>query len=142
VPVPPPHLSDVELDKGTSSALALTLHDAIARNAEGKEGRAALGKLSGRVLVRAEDDSAVTLDFAGGRVRIRDGEQEGARIRVLGDEEAILALTRLSFSGRVPEVWSKPGRLALRRQLGGELTIRGLVLRSRSVLRLLRLLAA
>ena len=143
MPVPPPHLSDVELVKGTSSALALTLRDAIARNAEGKEGRAALGKLSGRVLVRAEDhDSAVTLDFADGRVRIRDGEQEGARIRVLGDEEAIVALTRLSFSGGVPEVWSKPGRLALRRQLGGELTIRGLVLRSRSVLRLLRLLSA
>ena len=95
------------------------------------------------MLVRAEDrDSAVTLDFSEGSVRIRDGEQEGARVRVLGDEDAILVLTRLPFSGRVPEVWSKPGRLALKRQLGGELTIRGLVLRSRSVLRLLRLLAA
>jgi hypothetical protein len=84
----------------------------------GKTGREALEKLSGRVLVRAEDrDSAVTLDFSAGSVRIRDGEQEGARIRVLGDQDAMLALTRL-------------------------LTIRGLVLRSRSVLRLLRLLAA
>jgi hypothetical protein len=143
VPVPPPHLSDVELDEGTSSELALTLRDAIARNADRQKGREALERLSDRVLVRAEDrDSAVTLDFADGRVRISDGEQEGARVRVLGDEDAILALTRLPFSGRVPEVWSKPGRLALRRQLGGELTIRGLVLRSRSVLRLLRLLAA
>jgi hypothetical protein len=95
------------------------------------------------VLVWADDrDSAVTLDFSAGSVRIRDGEREGARIRVLGDEDSILALTRLPFSGRVPEVWSKPGRLALKRQLGGELTIRGLVLRSRNVLRLLRLLAA
>jgi hypothetical protein len=143
VPVPPPHLSEVELDEGTSSELALTLRDAISRNAERREGRDALGKLSGRVLVRAEDrDSAVTLDFSEGRVRIRDGEQEGARVRVLGDEDSILALTRLPFSGRVPEVWSGPGRLALKRQLGGELTIRGLVLRSPSVLRLLRLLAA
>ena len=141
--MPPPHLSDVQLDEGTSSELALTLRDAIARNAEGEKGREALEKLSGRVLVRAEDrDSAVTLDFSEGSVRIRDGEQEGARVRVLGDEDAILALTRLPFNGRVPEVWSKPGRLALKRQLGGELTIRGLVLRSRSVLRLLRLLAA
>jgi hypothetical protein len=141
--VPPPHLSEVELDEGTSSELALTLRDAIVRNAARREGRAALGKLSGRVLVRAEDrDRAVTLDFADGSVRIRDGELEGARIRVLGDEDAILSLTRVPFSGRVPEVWSRPGRLALRRQLGGELTIRGLVLRSRSVLRLLRLLSA
>ncbi len=139
----PPQLSEVELDEGSSSELALTLRDAIARNAARPKGREALGKLSGRVLVRAEDrDSAVTLDFAAGRVRIRDGEQEGARIRILGDEDAILALTRLPYSGRVPEVWSRPGRLALKRQLGGELTIRGLVLRSRSVLRLLRLLAA
>ena len=141
--MPPPHLSEIELDEGTSSELAHTLHDAIARNAARREGRDALEKLSGRVLVRAEDrDRAVTLDFADGRVRIRDGELEGARIRVLGDEDAILALTRLPFSGRVPEVWSRTGRLTLRRQLGGELTIRGLVLRSRGVLRLLRLLAA
>jgi hypothetical protein len=141
--VPPPHLSEVELDEGTSSELALTLRDAIVRNTARREGRDALGKLSGRVLVRAEDrDRAVTLDFADGSVRIRDGELEGARIRVLGDEDAILSLTRVPFSGRVPEVWSRPGRLALRRQLGGELTIRGLVLRSRSVLRLLRLLSA
>jgi hypothetical protein len=141
--VPPPHLSEVELDEGASSELALTLRDAISRNAERQEGQEALGKLSGQVLVRAEDrDSAVTLDFSGRGVRIRDGEEEGARIRVLGDEDAILALTRLPFGGRLPEVWSKPGRLALKRQLGGELTIRGLVLRSRSVLRLLRLLSA
>jgi len=141
--VSPPHLSEVELDEGASSELALTLHEAIARNAERQEGRQALEKLSGRMLVRAEDrDSAVTLDFAGGGVRIRDGEEEGAHIRVLGDEDAILALTRLPFSGRIPEVWSSPGRLALKRQLGGELTIRGLVLRSRSVLRLLRLLSS
>ena len=140
---PPPHLSQVELDEGTSSELALTLRDAIARNAERREGRAALGKLSGRVLMRAEDrDSAVTLDFEEGRVRIRDGEREGAGIRVLGDQDAILALTRVPFGGRFPEVWSSPGRLAMKRQLGGELTIRGLLLRSRSVLHLLRLLAA
>jgi hypothetical protein len=141
--MPPPHRSEVELDEGTSSELALTLRDAIARNAARREGRDALGKLNCRMLVRAEDrDRAVTLDFADGSVRIRDGELEGARIRVLGDEDAILSLTRVPFSGRVPEVWSRPGRLALRRQLGGELTIRGLVLRSRSVLRLLRLLSA
>jgi hypothetical protein len=37
----------------------------------------------------------------------------------------------------LPAVWSPAGRQVLKRQLGGELTIRGLVLRSRSVLRLL-----
>jgi hypothetical protein len=143
VPVPPPHLSEIELDEGASSELALTLREAIARNVARQKGRETLGKLSGRVLVRAEDrDSAVTLDFSGGSVRIRDGAEEGAPIRVLGDEDAILALTRLPFGGRVSEVWTRPGRVALKRQLGGELTIRGLVLRSRSVLRLLRLLAA
>ena len=103
---------------------------------------AELGKLEGTVVVRAEDtDSAVTLDFAGGGVRVSDGEPESAQIRILGDEDAILALTRLPCR-RVPKVWSPAGREVLKRQLGGELTIRGLVLRSRSVLRLLRLLAA
>lgn len=131
----PPH-SRVELAEGASSPLALALAEALTRN------EAHLGKLEGRVLVRAEDTgSAVTLEFAGDRVRVSEGEPESAWIRILGDEDAILALTRLPV-GRLPHVWSPVGREALKRQLGGELTIRGLVLRSRSVLRLLRLLAA
>jgi hypothetical protein len=131
----PPH-SPVELAKEASSPLALGLCEALTRNA------AHLGKLEGRVLVRAEDTgSAVTLDFANGRVRVSEGEPERARIRILGDEDAILALTRMPFR-RLPAVWSPSGRQVLKRQLGGELTIRGLVLRSPSVLRLLRLLSA
>ena len=131
----PPH-SPVELAEGTSSPLALALYEALTRNA------AQLGKLEGRVLVRAEDTgSAVTLDFAGDRVRVSEGEPESPSIRILGDEDAIPALTRMPC-GRLPAVWSPAGRQALKRQLGGELTIRGLVLRSRSMLRLLRLLSA
>jgi len=131
----PPH-PPVELAEGTSSPLALALHEALVRN------QAQLGRLEGVVLVRGEDTgSAVTLDFTSGGVRISEGEPESARIRILGDEDAILALTRLPYR-RLPKVWSPAGRDVLKRQLGGELTIRGLVLRSRSVLRLLRLLAA
>jgi hypothetical protein len=141
--VPPHSLTEIELGEQTSSGLALALRASIARNADRPESREALARLSGRVLVRAEDTgAAVTLDFAGGHVRIADGEPEGPRIRILGDEDAILALTRVPFRGRVPGVWSSAGRHALKRQLGGELTIRGLVLRSASVVRLLRLLAA
>ena len=141
--MPPPHLSDVELSEGTSSELALALHDAIARNAARPQAREALARLNGRVLFRAEDrGDAVTLDFAAGHVRIGDGEEEGARLRILGDHDALLSLTQVPSGGRVPRLWSAAGRHALKRQLGGELTIRGLVLRSPSVLRLLRLLAA
>jgi hypothetical protein len=133
----------IELDGGTTSELALALRDAIARNLEREEGRRARGGLGGRVLIRAEDtDHTVTIDFDRDRIRIGDGEQPAARIRILGDEDAILALTRVPFRGVVPKAWSAGGRQALTRQLGGELTIRGLVLRSPSVLRLLRLLAA
>lgn len=104
--------------------------------------QAELGQLESCVLVRAEDTgTAVTLDFADGRVRVSEGEPESPRIRILGDEDAILALTRMPVE-RLPKVWSRAGREVLKRQLGGELTIRGLVLRSRSVLRLLRLLSA
>jgi hypothetical protein len=141
--VPPHSLTEIELGEQTSSNLALALQAAIARNADRPEAREALARLGGRVLVRAEDTgTAVTLDFGGGHVRIADGEEDGSRIRILGDEDAILALTRVPFNGRLPGVWSSAGRHALKRQLGGELTIRGLVLRSASVFRLLRLLAA
>jgi hypothetical protein len=133
----------IDLDAGTTSELALALRDAIARNLDREEGRRAREGLGGRVLFRAEDtDRAVTIDFDRDRIRIGDGEQPAARIRIFGDEDAILALTRVRFSGPVPAAWSAGGRQALKRQLGGELTIRGLVLRSPSVLRLLRLLAA
>ncbi len=116
----PPH-SRVELADGASSTLARELAAA---------------------LERAEDSgTAVTLEFTGAGVRVSEGEPESARIRILGDEDAILALTRMPFH-RLPAVWSPVGRQVLKRQLGGELTIRGLVLRSRSVVRLLRLLSA
>jgi hypothetical protein len=133
----------IDLDEGTSSELALALRDAIARNLEHDAGQRARAGIGGRVLFRAEDtDRAVTIDFDRDRIRIGDGEQPAPRIRVVGDEDAILGLTRVRFRGGVPAAWSAAGRQALVRQLGGELTIRGLVLRSRSVLRLLRLLAA
>src|SRR5439155_1746758 len=84
----------------------------------------------------------VPFDFERDRIRVGDGEQPAPRIRIAGDEDAILALTRVPFRGPVPKAWSSGGRQALKRQLGGELTIRGLLLRSPSVLRLLRLLSA
>lgn len=94
--------------------------------------------LSSRVLVKAEDTGETfTFWVEDGEVRLEEGEAGGgAPIRILGDSEAILALTRIKL---------RPGddalRLVLKRQLGGELTVRGLVLRPRQVLHLLRLLA-
>ena len=93
--------------------------------------------LTSRVLVKAEDTGETfTFWVEDGELRLEEGEAGGAQIRILGDSEAILALTRLEF---------RPGddalQLVLKRQLGGELTVRGLVLRPRQVLRLLRLLA-
>ena len=132
--MPPP--SRVELPDAASSQLARELASALERH------ESQLGTLQGTVLIRAEDTgTAVTLDFTGERVRVSEGESEGARIRIVGDEDAILALTRVPFH-RLPAVWSPSGREVLKRQLGGALTIRGLVLRSRSVVRLLRLLSA
>ena len=114
----PPH-SRVELADGASSTLARELAAALERH----------------------ESQLGTLEFTGAGVRVFEGEPESARIRILGDEDAILALTRMPFH-RLPAVWSPVGRQVLKRQLGGELTIRGLVLRSRSVVRLLRLLSA
>ncbi len=60
-------------------------------------------------LVRAEDTgSAVTLDFAGSRVRVSDGERESPSIRILGDEDAILALTRMPCERLPAECGRRP----------------------------------
>jgi hypothetical protein len=132
--VPPP--SRVELADEAPSTLARELAAALERH------ESQLGTLDGVVLVRAEDSgTAVTLEFTDAGVRISEGEAESASIRIVGDEDAILALTRMPYR-RLPAVWSPAGRQVLKRQLGGELTIRGLVLRSRSVVRLLHLLSA
>jgi hypothetical protein len=142
------HESDsphAELVDGASSHLAVALHDAIAANlTRYPERAAALRRLDRNVLIRAEDtDVTVTLEFDGaGTVRIRDGEADGAQIRIFGDEEAILALTRMPMRHGLPKLRAEPTRLVLKRQLGGELTIRGLILHARQLRLLLRVLAA
>lgn len=132
---------DIELADGAGSELALLLRDTIARNiADRPQSTESFRRLRIAVLVRTDDtDTAVTLDFKqGGRLRIYDGEVAAAHIRILGDTESIRALTSRRPGLRPDE----PTRLALKRQLGGELTIRGLVVHPAQVRRLLRVLAA
>lgn len=136
---------DIELADGARSELAVALGDTILENLRRHpEREESFRKLRSCVLVRADDtDVAITLGFkAGGRLRIYDGEVGAAHICILGESDAILALTRMPLRLGLPDPFSEPARLVLKRQLGGELTVRGLVLRLPEVARLLRLLAS
>ncbi len=135
---------DIELAEGTSSGLAVTLRGLIVENLERRpEREASFRRLKTTVLIRAEDvDASVTLDFrTGGHLRIYDGEVGSPQIRILGDWDAILALTRMPLWLGLPDARAEPARVVLKRQLGGELTVRGLVLRLPQVVHLLRALA-
>jgi hypothetical protein len=134
---------EIQLADGTHSELAVALRHAIASTLERHPERVqALAAMHDRVLVRAEDTGeALTLVFAGGGLRIEDGDTGAAPIRIVGDHETILALTRLPLRRGLPDLTSDPGRLVFKRQLGGELTIRGLLLRLPQVRHLLQVLA-
>jgi hypothetical protein len=134
--------SEIRLADGARSELAFALCDAVASTLERHpDRRQALAAMRDRVLVRAEGTGeTVTLVFAGGGVQIEDGETGAARIRIVGDRDTILALTRLPLRHGLPDLRSD-GRLIFRRQLGGELTVRGLLLRLPQVRHLLQVLA-
>jgi hypothetical protein len=140
MPMPAP---EIQLAVGARSELAVALCRAIASTLERHPERAqALAAMRDRVLVRAEDTGeTVTLVFADGRLRIEDGETGTAPIRIVGDSDTILALTRLPLRRGLPDLRSDAGRLVFKRQLGGELTVRGLLLRLPQVRHLLQVLA-
>src|SRR5207244_7516471 len=133
----------IQLAKDSRSELAVALRDAIAGNLERRPGRrGTLAAMRDIVLVRAEDTGeSVTLLFGPAGLRIEDGEVGRAPIRIVGDRETILTLTRLPIRHGLPDLRSGAARLVLKRQLGGELTIRGLLLRLPQVRHLLELLA-
>src|SRR2546425_7147815 len=80
--------------------LAEAFRQAIEANLPSQRG------LTARVLVRAEDtDETFTFWLEDGALRLEEGEAGRAQIRILGDSEAILALTRLRL---------RPGDDALR----------------------------
>ena len=134
---------EIEIAAGASSDLARELRDAIATTLDRYPARvASFRSLEGRALVRAEDTAeAVTLSFGSGKLSVADGDDGGAEIRILGDREAILALTRLPLRHGFPDPRSEASRLVFLRQLGGELTIRGLVRHAGKTRRLLQVLA-
>ncbi len=141
--------AEIELAAGTTSELATSLRDAIvATLARHPERAASLRALRDSVALRAEDTGeTVTLTPAApGRLVISDegastGSAAAARIRVVGDRDTILALTRLPLVRGLPDLRSDAGRLVLARQLGGELTVRGLLLRLPQVRHLLQVIA-
>jgi hypothetical protein len=135
--------AEIQAVEGSRSRLAIELRDAIASTLERyPERHAALASMRDRVLVRAEDTGeAVTLVFAGQGLSIEDGEAGRAPIRIVGDRGTILALTRLPLRHGLPDLTSDIGRLLFKRQLGGELTVRGLLLRLPQIRHLLQLLA-
>jgi hypothetical protein len=134
---------EIKLADDARSELAVALCHAVASTFERHPERAqALVAMRDRVLVRAEDTGeAVTLVFTDGELRIEDGETGAAPIRIVGDRDTILALTRLPLRHGLPDLLSDAGRLVFKRQLGGELTVRGLLLRLPQVRHLLQVLA-
>ncbi len=139
----PPVEIEIELANGTDSMLATALRDAIAATLERYPGRIpSFRALRDRVLVRAEDTGeAVTLVFDHGKLQILDGEAGAAQIRIIGDRDTILALTRLPLRYGLPDLTSEAGRRVFTRQLGGELTVRGLLLRLPQIRHLLQVVA-
>src|ERR1700694_2540831 len=96
---------EIQRADGARSELAVALCQAVASTLERHPERGqALAAMHDRVLFRAEGTGeGVTLVFCDGRLRIEDGETGAAPIRIVGDRDTILALTRLPLRRGLPE---------------------------------------
>ncbi len=117
-------------DGDEASAFALMLGGLIEANVSSRpEKRRDFQSLRARVgMVVTDIDEAVTLDFEGGRLVVRNGLQPGCDVTIRADAETVMQLSnvRIGFAG-MPNYLDRAGRDVVARMLRGRLRIGGLV---------------
>jgi len=85
--------------------------------------------LKARVGIIVTDiDEAVTLDFEGGHLMVRNGLEEGRDVTIRADAETVMQLSnvKVGFAG-MPNYLNATGREVVGKMLTGKLRIQGLV---------------
>ena len=117
-------------DGEEASAFARMLGGLIEANVTSRpERRRDLENLEATVGVEVTDiDEAVTLDFRGGRLLVRNGLEPRRDVTIRADADTVMQLSGvpIGFAG-LPNYLSPAGRQVVGRMLGGKLRIEGIV---------------
>ena len=113
-----------------ASAFAQMLGGLIQANLAARpEKRRDFDGLKGRVGFEVTDiDEAVTLDFQGGHLLVRNGLAEGRDVTIRADADTVMQLSNVRIGiGGMPNYFDAQGRAVVAKMLSGKLRIHGLV---------------
>src|SRR4030042_1092252 len=120
----------ITLDDGAKDVgLAEMLFNLLRQNLEqNPQKRSSFEALHSNVVIVARDiDITVTLAFRGGELMIYSGVVGEADLKIIADHDAILALSLINIFMGLPNYLDKTGRDILKKLLGGNLRIEGLL---------------
>jgi hypothetical protein len=118
-------LDDGAKDVGLAEMLFNLLRQNLEQNPQKLSSFEALH--SNVVIVARDIDITVTLAFRGGELMIYSGVVGKADLKIIADHDAILALSLINIFMGLPNYLDKTGRDILKKLLGGNLKIEGLL---------------
>ncbi len=118
-------LDDGAKDVGLAEMLFNLLRQNLEQNPQKLSSFEALH--SNVVIVARDIDITVTLAFRGGELMIYGGVVGKADLKIIADHDAILALSLINIFMGLPNYLDKTGRDILKKLLGGNLKIEGLL---------------
>jgi hypothetical protein len=124
------------------SGLAAMLGGLIDQNLAGEPGRRRLMKRSVFAIEAPDAEVAVTLHVSPTGVRVADGVDESAQVRVRADSARLLAIAGAPLRFGLPDLLSPQGREVIADIVRGRVRITGLVSHPVLVARLTTLLSA
>ena len=123
--------------------LAAMLEDLVRQNLERDPTRRRLLTRTLRVVIEVPDAAVrASIRVAGGSVRVRDGDDAGAHVRVRARGADVLGLATVPLLAGLPDARSPEGRRVVAAILRGEIRVRGLLRHLGEVRRLTELLSA
>ena len=117
----------VELDGEDPSGLADLLAGLLEQNLARDPARAVHLRPSRVVLVASDADVAVTVRLASGSVRVADGVEPDAHLRIVADADRLLALAAAPLRAGLPDPLRRTGRSAIADVVTGRVRVQGLM---------------
>ena len=116
-------------ERAQENGLALMLHGLLSEAVDASASkRADLDKMSSRLSIVAPDaEVAVTLDFGGGRCRVRDGRDHDADLCIVADSYKIPELSLLQIRHGLPWLFDDKGKGFVRDLVERKIKIEGLI---------------
>ena len=116
------------IENRAETPFALILTELLASNlGQRPEKKAVFDRMRGAVAIELTDiETAVTLTFEGGKLRIGDGIRQGAALVIRTTSDRVMDLNSLRLVGGLPWYFDEAGRKVMGHLLAGRLKIAGM----------------